>query len=145
MWVQASIFTSGLRSRRVQRGDVEVHAIVVDEPVIACVPDRDDGDGDAVAVEPVVGDPGLDDGVVLDIPLVDDLVAESRDRRVEFGDSVADRPWPDQRLAVGEAEAAVVGEELGEGRRVSPVDPAKDALGQFAWHDTASGGWSWAP
>src|SRR4051794_40676012 len=67
--------------RCVQGGHVEVDAVVVDEAVVAPLPDRDDGDGDAVAVEAVVGDARLHDGGVLDVPGVGDPVSQSLDGR----------------------------------------------------------------
>ena len=83
---------------------LEIDAIVVDQAVVGGGPHTDDGDGDGLTVEPVVGHRQLDDRVVALVPLVPDGVAQSLDGAVEVPAAGHDRVGADHRRVVGEGQ-----------------------------------------
>src|SRR6478609_4189458 len=88
----------------VDRCEVEIDAVVVDQAVGRGGPHADDGDGDRLTVEPVVSHPQLHDRVVALVPLVPDGVVQRLDGAVEVPASSHDGVCTDHREIVGERQ-----------------------------------------
>src|SRR5882757_537042 len=117
------------RSGCVDRGHVEEHAVVRDQPVVPYPPDRHRGKRDLLAVQPGVGHLGLRDRVGVDSPFVQDPVAQAPHGGQERPAAGRDSLPSDQRLAVAEHHRGVLGEHIVEGVRVHRVDLLENADG----------------